>query len=377
VITGQGIRKTFHTREGDTVEALAGVDVDVEKGEVFVLLGPSGSGKTTLLRCVAGLERPDEGELWLGDKLVFSKSKQTVIPPEKRNIGMVFQSYAIWPHLTVAQNIGLPLSKGRVNLPKHDVAERVRNALGMVGLEGMESRPAPLLSGGQQQRVALARAMAIEPEVMLMDEPLSNLDARLRQEVRTELRTLVKKVGATVLYVTHDQEEAMHLADRIAVMHQGQVLQTGSAEELYVRPADAVVAQFFGQINWIKGEVATGGAVDTSMGKLHVESANEFAKAQSVNAGVRPEDITLSVAAPIGAGRNVFMCEVLTRTFLGNHHVYTVQAGQEVLTVNDQSGEHLEGSVHAQVAPDRVHCFASGPSASVLDPMAQAIPRPS
>jgi iron(III) transport system ATP-binding protein len=189
VITGQGIRKTFHTREGDTVEALAGVDVDVEKGEVFVLLGPSGSGKTTLLRCVAGLERPDEGELWLGDKLVFSKSKQTVIPPEKRNIGMVFQSYAIWPHLTVAQNIGLPLSKGRVNLPKHDVAERVRNALGMVGLEGMESRPAPLLSGGQQQRVALARAMTIEPEVMLMDEPLSNLDARLRQEVRTELRT--------------------------------------------------------------------------------------------------------------------------------------------------------------------------------------------
>ncbi|HSQ12607.1 MAG TPA: ABC transporter ATP-binding protein, partial [Candidatus Deferrimicrobium sp.] len=212
----------------------------------FVLLGPSGSGKTTLLRSVAGLEKPDSGEISLDDKMVFSSSRRISEPPEARGIGMVFQSYAIWPHLTVAENIGLVLTHGRSRLSKSEAQNRIRHALSLVQLDDFENRPARLLSGGQQQRVALARALAVNPALLLMDEPLSNLDARLREEVRTNIKKLATRLGITALYVTHDQVEAMVLADRIAVMAHGEILQIGNPFELYRAPANSQIAEFCG-----------------------------------------------------------------------------------------------------------------------------------
>src|SRR5881392_2765255 len=229
-------------RFGDFV-ALDDVSLDVESGTLVALLGPSGSGKTTLLRCVAGLERPDSGEITLGTRVAFSSKQRLFVQAEEREIGMVFQSYAIWPHLTVFENVALPLTQGRRKPPKARVRERVSEALRLVEMDDYADRPAPLLSGGQQQRVALARALAINPKVLLMDEPLSNLDARLREEVRTKIKKLVGELGVTVLYVTHDQVEAMVLADRIAVMAGGKVLQIGAAQELYHFPLSRRVAE--------------------------------------------------------------------------------------------------------------------------------------
>ncbi|HEX9444675.1 MAG TPA: ABC transporter ATP-binding protein, partial [Candidatus Binatia bacterium] len=216
--------KSFSTRSG-VVRALADIDLAVERGEFFVLLGPSGSGKTTLLRSVAGLERPDSGQITLGTRVAFSSARRIFLPAEERQIGMVFQSYAIWPHLSVFENVALPLTQGRRKPPRSEVRERVHQALRLVEMEDYAARPAPLLSGGQQQRVALARALAVNPELLLMDEPLSNLDARLREEVRVKMKALARGLGITVLYVTHDQVEALMLADRLAVMADGKILQ--------------------------------------------------------------------------------------------------------------------------------------------------------
>ncbi|MGE5218691.1 MAG: ABC transporter ATP-binding protein, partial [Chloroflexota bacterium] len=236
-----GLRKNFQSGD-QAVAALRGIDLEVQRGEFFVLLGPSGSGKTTLLRSVAGLEKPDAGEIALDGKTVYAGAKRIFMPPERREIGMVFQSYAIWPHLTVAENIGLVLTHGRSRLPKKAAAERIRQSLALVQLDDFETRPARLLSGGQQQRVALARALAVNPALLLMDEPLSNLDARLREEVRSNIKNLAMRLGITVLYVTHDQVEAMVLADRIAVMSQGRILQIGNPFQLYRAPANTLVA---------------------------------------------------------------------------------------------------------------------------------------
>ncbi len=230
--------KNFRTGD-QSVAALQAIDLEVGRGEFFVLLGPSGSGKTTLLRCVAGLEKPDEGEISLNDKMVFSRSRRVCAAPEEREIGMVFQSYAIWPHLTVAENIGLVLTHGRSRMSKKSAGERIRRSLELVQLENFEDRPARLLSGGQQQRVALARTLSVNPALLLMDEPLSNLDARLREEVRANIKKLATQLGITVLYVTHDQIEAMVLADRIAVMAQGKILQIGSPFEPSKRSAES------------------------------------------------------------------------------------------------------------------------------------------
>ncbi|HEX9263303.1 MAG TPA: ABC transporter ATP-binding protein, partial [Candidatus Binatia bacterium] len=254
MISISGLCKNFRT--GDhAVAALQAIDLEVGRGEFFVLLGPSGSGKTTLLRSVAGLEKPDEGEISLNGKTVYSRSRRVCAAPEEREIGMVFQSYAIWPHLTVAENIGLVLTHGRSRMSKKRAVEPIRRSLELVQLENFEDRPARLLSGGQQQRVALARALAVNPALLLMDEPLSNLDARLREEVRANIKKLATQLGITVLYVTHDQVEAMVLADRIAVMAQGKILQIGNPFELYRSPANALVAEFFGSINWIRGKM--------------------------------------------------------------------------------------------------------------------------
>ena len=242
------LHKEFIVTEGN-VTALNQLNIEVDPGEFFVIVGASGSGKTTLLRSVAGLEKPDSGTINIADRTVYSNNPDIWVPPQDRGFGMVFQSYAVWPHLTVYDNIALPLMEGAQKIPKNNVRARVQQALEMVQLEEQIDRPSTALSGGQQQRVALARAIAVNPSVLLMDEPLSNLDARLREDVRGKIRELAKQLEATVLYVTHDQVEAMAVADKIALMSFGQLLQYGSPIDLYRNPNCPEVAEFFGSVN--------------------------------------------------------------------------------------------------------------------------------
>ena len=311
------LRKTFKTGT-DLVQAVDGVDLQVNEREFFVLLGLSGSGKTTLLRCVAGLERPDAGEIFLGEQIVSSAEESIFISPEDRAIGMVFQSYAVWPHMTVFENVAFPLTDGKRRLPRAKVHDRVMGALEMVQLSALADRPVPFLSGGQQQRVALARALAVEPKVLLMDEPLSNLDARLREEVRDEIRSLAKKLAITVLYVTHDQVEAMALADRIAVMSGGRILQIGDARDLYHFPLNQKVGEFLGSMNQFEGMLQSDGCVNTDLGVIHCTIPNGTSK--EVIVAIRPEDVAL-LHDPSGLS-NEFPAQLVSQLFLGDITVY-------------------------------------------------------
>jgi iron(III) transport system ATP-binding protein len=363
VISLAGIRKDFQTGD-QAVAALQGIDLEVNKGEFFVLLGPSGSGKTTLLRSVAGLEKPDAGEIILNGKTVYSSSRRISAPPEEREIGMVFQSYAIWPHLTVAENIGLVLTHGRARLPKNQAAERIRRCLVLVQLENFDNRPARLLSGGQQQRVALARALAVNPALLLMDEPLSNLDARLREEVRTNIKKLTGQLGITVLYVTHDQVEAMVLADRIAVMSHGRILQIGNAFELYRSPATALVAEFFGSINWIRGKMLDGQRVESEIGPLVTETSRRYDGAVVV--GIRPEDVKLDDAS--NGVENRLDGNVVSSNFLGDQVIAEVKIKDKILVAKiSPEKERLAGNVAVQLPRNRIVVF---PETATGEPMA-------
>jgi iron(III) transport system ATP-binding protein len=297
----------------ESVRAVDGVTIDVGEREFFVLLGLSGSGKTTLLRCVAGLEKPDGGEITISNALVSSAERNFFTAPETRRLGMVFQSYAVWPHMTVYQNVAFPLANGPHKLSSEKIKKKVMNALEMVQLSGFADRPAPFLSGGQQQRVALARALAVEPKVLLMDEPLSNLDARLREEVRDEIKNLSRTFGIAVLYVTHDQVEALALADRVAVMSKGKVLQCAPPRELYEWPSSREVCEFLGSTNLLDGVVANGGQIETTLGKMTCRIPDPTLK--NVSIAIRPEELELS-AAPSGL-ENEFAAEVVSSTFLG------------------------------------------------------------
>jgi iron(III) transport system ATP-binding protein len=289
----RGLRKWFDSRRG-RVEALRGIDLEVAEKEFCVLLGPSGCGKTTTLRSVAGLEKPDVGELEIAGTVVNSPSKGIYVPTEKRDIGMVFQSYAIWPHMNVFNNIAFPLIKGRKKIPRDRIADKVRDALKLVQLEGLEDRPATDLSGGQQQRVAMARAIVTEPKILLMDEPLSNLDARLREQMRVELKKITKAVGVTTLYVTHDQAEALSLGDKVCVMHDGEIIQTAPPHEVYAKPANLFVAQFVGEMNFVKATVTGPGQVGSLLGPIPVSVPEGVRVGAPVTLAIRPEHVKLN-----------------------------------------------------------------------------------
>jgi ABC-type Fe3+/spermidine/putrescine transport system ATPase subunit len=244
----EGLSKLF-----GATRAVDRVSLEVERGHVFTLLGPSGCGKTTTLRMIAGLERPDEGRISFGTTTIADAEKRIFVPPHKRNLGMVFQSYAIWPHMTVFENVAYPLRLR--GLPKPQIANRVDRVLALVGMQEFARRPAPDLSGGQQQRVALSRALVYEPDLLLLDEPFSNLDARLRVQMRVEVRLLQQRLGITVVFVTHDQVEALSMSDRIAVLNQGRLEQVGVPSELYDRPASPFVRDFLGQTIRLPGNV--------------------------------------------------------------------------------------------------------------------------
>ncbi len=319
----KGLRKLFRTRHG-LVEALRGIDLDIEEREFFVLLGPSGCGKTTTLRCVAGLEKPDAGEIEISGKVVNSPGRGLYTPTEKRDIGMVFQSYAIWPHMSVFQNVAFPLLKGRRQIPKHLVSEKVSRALSLVKLDGLEDRPATDLSGGQQQRVAMARAVVTEPKILLMDEPLSNLDARLREEMRLELKKITKSIDVTTLYVTHDQAEALSLGDRVCVMDGGEILQIGTPQEVYSRPQSLLVAQFVGEMNFISGTVAAPGQVDSPFGKLSYPVPPTCQIGSEVTLAIRPEHLT--VAHNLDQRSNAVGGTIISKNYLGDAALLEVEA---------------------------------------------------
>ena len=363
MISIKGLRKNFQSGD-QVVAALQGIDLEVERGEFFVLLGPSGSGKTTLLRSVAGLEKPDGGEISLNGKTVFSSSRRISEPPEAREIGMVFQSYAIWPHLTVAENIGLVLTHGRSRLSKSEAQTRIRHALSLVQLDDFENRPARLLSGGQQQRVALARALAVNPALLLMDEPLSNLDARLREEVRTNIKKLANRLGITALYVTHDQVEAMVLADRIAVMAHGEILQIGDPHELYRAPANSQIAEFFGSINWLDGRILADGRVETEIGTLVIAAAQQYE--DNVVVGIRPEDVKLLTTA--AEPENCVAGNVATSFFLGDHVMREVKIGERILNVKSISDDAIgHGSVIVHLPKGRLVVFPEAEVKQTVD----------
>jgi iron(III) transport system ATP-binding protein len=352
MISIRGLHKTFRVRKTETA-ALRGVDLEVEEGEFFVLLGPSGSGKSTLLRCLAGLERPEGGEIVAGGKVIFSCARGISLAPEERGLGMVFQSYAIWPHLSVADNVGLVLRHGKGRLAEAEVRERIREALALVQLEGFEERPARLLSGGQQQRVALARALATNPRVLLMDEPLSNLDARLREEVRAKIKELVRRLEITTLYVTHDQVEAMVLADRIAVMAEGAILQVGDPYRLYRFPVDARVAEFFGSINWLAGTRLDERRAGTAIGAFEIEG--RLPEAARVMLGIRPEDFRLGRAV---GGANEFESAVLSRTFVGDQIFFELEVGgQRLFGKMMADGAELGPKVVVHVPREKIIVF--------------------
>jgi iron(III) transport system ATP-binding protein len=321
-----GLTKRFSRGGHGEVAAVRDVSLTVEPGELVTLLGPSGCGKTTTLRIVGGFERPDAGRVYVGDEDI------TDVMVHRRNTGFVFQSYALFPHLTVFDNVAYGLRvKG---LAADQIRERVGRVLDLVGLPGYERRFPNQLSGGEQQRVAVARAVVVEPRLLLFDEPLSNLDAKLRVQMRAELSRLQRQLAITTVYVTHDQEEAMAISDRIAVMRSGRVAQVGTARELYAAPRSTFVAQFIGRVNLLAGRVTGRAEAEVWGRRVAVEGAGALAAGGSVALVLRPESIALlSTGEPAGGDRLVAPGVVRGRTFLGEKVEYTVEVAGAVLQV--------------------------------------------
>jgi iron(III) transport system ATP-binding protein len=310
----------------------------VPQGKFFTLLGPSGCGKTTTLRSIAGLEKPTGGEIRVGDRTVFSAAQGIFVAPNRRNFGMVFQSYAIWPHMNVFQNVAFPLEVGRRRFSQAEKADRVMRVLHAVALDHLAERDATRLSGGQQQRLALARALVMEPDLLLLDEPLSNLDLKLRERMRFELKRIQRELGITTIYVTHDQGEALALSHEIAVMNAGRIVQRGGPRDIYERPKSRFVADFIGSTNFVEGAVLAREAdphhwrVSTPIGELRVVCHEDLGRGEALTVSIRPEDLELTEAPVDGAdGRNALSGTVDQKVFLGEYVDFQVKIGETIL----------------------------------------------
>jgi iron(III) transport system ATP-binding protein len=351
-----GLKKYYHS-EGKVVKALDGVNITIPANKIFTLLGPSGCGKTTLLRCIVGLETPDEGEIRIGDSLVFSSGKNLYVPTEKRGLGMVFQTYAIWPHMNVFNNVAYPLQNRKMD--KAEIRERVAKTLKFVQLEGYERRPATNLSGGQQQRVALARALVNEPKVILFDEPLSNLDAKLREETRKELRTFLSELEITAVYVTHDRVEALALSDSIGVMNAGNIIEIGTPRKIYFDADHRFVADFIGRANLVPAAVLEQGESETvvrsALGNMLCHK-RDFSEGEELTLCIRPEFIELQPPNNKGAV-NTVKGVIETLVFVGEMYETEIRVGEQVLMAKIAPDTDLtEGSeVSFFVRPE--HCL--------------------
>jgi iron(III) transport system ATP-binding protein len=358
-ITVKNLTRRF---EGGVV-AVDGISFDVADGEFLTLLGPSGCGKTTTLRLIAGLETPDGGEIAFGERVVASVEQGIFLPPEQRDAGMVFQSYAIWPHMTVFGNVAYPL---RIrNVPRAEVQRRVADELHMLGLDGLADRSATNLSGGQQQRVAIARALVGRPHLLLLDEPLANLDAKLRAQMRVEIRELQRRLGITTIYVTHDQTEALVLSDHVLVMRDGTVQQRGTPRDIYSRPVNRFVADFVGFTNFLSGRL-----LETQGDRAHVRLGDDGPVIRCRNQGAAVgEEVVVAARAPAlryGAAApsadDILAGQVLSAVYLGEYSELHVQAGPWRLTciVPEDDAGHENGSryragdpIYVSLDPDK------------------------
>jgi iron(III) transport system ATP-binding protein len=334
VLSVKSLYTEYASEHGTVVKAAQNVSFDVPEGKLFTLLGPSGCGKTTTLRSIAGLERPVSGEIAVGGRIVYSSGQGIFVAPNKRNFGMVFQSYAIWPHMNVFQNVAFPLEVRK--LPRKEIRERVMRVLAAVQLDHLVDREATKLSGGQQQRLALARALVMEPQLLLLDEPLSNLDAKLRDAMRTELKRLQRELKLTTVYVTHDQTEALALSHEIAVMNDGFVIQVGTPRQIYETPTNSFVAEFVGSTNFFGGTVTSIDGnrctISSAVGEIKAHAGDGVTKNKGVIVSVRPEDVELSEREPATAeGDNIIRATVHSKDFLGEYLDFHVKVGDVVL----------------------------------------------
>ncbi|TDE03117.1 ABC transporter ATP-binding protein [Jiangella asiatica] len=365
-----GLTKHFKRQRGEQVVAVDDVSLEVGRGEMVVILGPSGCGKTTLLRCVAGLETPTGGEIHSNGRVVSSARQGVQVPPERRGFGMMFQSYAVWPHMSVRRNVSYPLAVRRV--PKAELTERVERILRIVGIAGLAEEYPAQLSGGQQQRVALARCLVADPDVILFDEPLSNVDAKVREELRVELLTMQQRIGFAGIFVTHDQEEATAIADRVVVMCDGAVEQVGPPREVYRAPRTRFVAGFLGVVNeWVGTVQDTSGPqplVRTPMGEIAVAAENvpsDVGAGDQVAVIARPEVVAVSSDRPDGAGPNVWPATLTTETFRGPYVEQFLEVNGQRVRARGAGREHLSDGqrVFAAAAPRDLRVLAAGDAA--------------
>ncbi len=360
-----GLNKSFGAER-----AVRDLSLTVAQGEFVTLLGPSGCGKTTTLRCIAGLERPEGGEIRIGDEIVVSAEKNIYLFPEHRNIGMVFQSYAVWPHMTVFDNVAYGLRVRRASGAV--IKKQTMRALELVGLDHLAERYATKLSGGQRQRVALARAIVYEPKVILFDEPLSNLDAKLREQMRDEIVRLQKEVGITSVFVTHDQSEALVMSDRVVVMDKAVIQQIGDPQEIYANPVNTFVANFIGVTSLLEGSLLgrTGDYCDMEvplgdkLPPLHIRAVGAAGaqKGEPIYLSLRPEDISLHLSAPNGAANgNVLEGNVIDTVYLGSFLECRVQVGCHEVGIQIDHFEQLAPGqkVYLTFQPDHGLCLAS------------------
>jgi iron(III) transport system ATP-binding protein len=357
ILSVRALMKYFRREDKTVVPAVDSVSIDVERGEFVVLLGSSGCGKTTLLRCIAGLEKPDFGSILIRDQTVYSADRNIAQPPERRHIGMVFQSYALWPHLSASENVAYPLQARKA--PDAEIASRVEEALRLVGIPELKGQYPNQMSGGQQQRVALARAIVPKDNLILFDEPLSNVDAKVREQLRTELLSMQRKLSFAALYVTHDQTEAMALGHRIAVMHRGKIAQLGSPRDIYDRPLSRYVAHFIGVSNELKGTFSgkgNGGTLNavTNIGEVVATPAMpSVAEESSLAIIFRPERCVLSETEP--EGPNKWQVSVESSLFLGAHTEHIVRLGSQTLTAWSNDEPRPTGSsAWLSISPERV-----------------------
>jgi iron(III) transport system ATP-binding protein len=366
--------KKAKAQEGHaTVFAVNDVSFEVKEGELFTLLGPSGCGKTTTLRSIAGLEKPDSGTIAVGDRVLFSGGakggdRAVNMPANQRGLGMVFQSYAIWPHMTVFDNVAFPLQvRKRADRPaKAEIKERVERVLATMELSPQAGRQATKLSGGQQQRLALARALVIQPPLLLLDEPLSNLDAKLRESLRYELKRLQRELGITSVYVTHDQVEALALSTNIAVMQAGSVVQLGKPREIYESPSNKFVAEFIGTSNFIPGTVGSAQvgqhSVDTANGRLVIESGSDLPAGSDVVVSIRPEAVELTTASRAGHVANEWHGTVVARAFLGDAVDHVIAVGKHEIRARVNPSVSIEPGtqVYLQLDPTKISLVPVG-----------------